>query len=115
MLIRPKKVLCNDCNYRESRWFVTWKKERQTEEYFLPRIIETITGQVRIAQEKTGYHRTGSQFTEVLKYHRTGSEFTEVRKYHRTGSEFTEVLKYHRTGRDVTGRIGNSKEDKDIT
>ncbi|XP_041351300.1 glutamine-dependent NAD(+) synthetase-like, partial [Gigantopelta aegis] len=45
LLIRPKRVLCNDCNYRESRWFVTWKKERQTEEYFLPRIIQDITGQ----------------------------------------------------------------------
>ena len=26
LLIRPKKILCDDGNYRESRWFTEWKK-----------------------------------------------------------------------------------------
>lgn len=44
-LIRPKKVLAEDGNYRESRWFSPWKKERTTEEFYLPRMISAITGQ----------------------------------------------------------------------
>ena len=26
LLIRPKLALCNEDNYRESRWFTAWKK-----------------------------------------------------------------------------------------
>ena len=39
--------MCNDGNYREGRWFCAWSKEKQTEEYFLPRMIQDITGQVK--------------------------------------------------------------------
>lgn len=28
LLIRPKKMLCEDGNYRESRWFSPWRKVR---------------------------------------------------------------------------------------
>ncbi|KAL1505640.1 hypothetical protein ABEB36_005159 [Hypothenemus hampei] len=45
LLIRPKKILCDDGNYRESRWFTAWKKDKTTEEFFLPRMIFSITGQ----------------------------------------------------------------------
>ncbi|XP_074025874.1 NAD synthetase [Leptinotarsa decemlineata] len=45
LLIRPKMVLCDSGNYRESRWFTSWKKERQIEDFHLPRMISTITGQ----------------------------------------------------------------------
>ncbi|KAB0799157.1 hypothetical protein PPYR_07037 [Photinus pyralis] len=45
ILIRPKMYLCNDGNYRESRWFSGWQKHRETEEYYLPRMISSVTGQ----------------------------------------------------------------------
>ncbi|CAH1799871.1 unnamed protein product [Owenia fusiformis] len=45
LLIRPKKHLCDDGNYRETRWFSGWTKIGKTEEYFLPRIIQEVTNQ----------------------------------------------------------------------
>ncbi|XP_017798356.1 PREDICTED: probable glutamine-dependent NAD(+) synthetase [Habropoda laboriosa] len=45
LLIRPKMQLCEDGNYRETRWFSPWTKERTVEDYFLPRMISQITGQ----------------------------------------------------------------------
>ncbi|KAG0444280.1 hypothetical protein HPB47_013970 [Ixodes persulcatus] len=45
LLIRPKMMLCDDGNYRETRWFVPWCKPRQVEEYFLPRMIREVTNQ----------------------------------------------------------------------
>ncbi|XP_048517441.1 glutamine-dependent NAD(+) synthetase [Dendroctonus ponderosae] len=45
LLIRPKKVLAGEGNYREHRWFSTWKKDRVTEDFYLPRMISAITGQ----------------------------------------------------------------------
>ncbi|RLU27000.1 hypothetical protein DMN91_000799 [Ooceraea biroi] len=45
LLIRPKMRLCEDGNYRESRWFSPWTKERTVEDYFLPRMISQITSQ----------------------------------------------------------------------
>lgn len=45
LLIRPKKVLADDGNYRECRWFTSWKKDKTTEDFYLPRMITTITGQ----------------------------------------------------------------------
>uniref|UniRef100_A0A8C0R2K1 Glutamine-dependent NAD(+) synthetase n=1 Tax=Canis lupus dingo TaxID=286419 RepID=A0A8C0R2K1_CANLU len=41
LLIRPKMALANEGNYRELRWFTPW----QTEEYFLPRMIQDVTKQ----------------------------------------------------------------------
>jgi len=49
LLIRPKIMLCDDGNYRESRWFAAWTKVRQMEDYYLPRMIQQITGQVCVA------------------------------------------------------------------
>ncbi|KAJ8929500.1 hypothetical protein NQ314_017793 [Rhamnusium bicolor] len=43
--IWPKKKLCDNGNYRETRWFSSWKKDRQTEDFHLPRMISNITGQ----------------------------------------------------------------------
>ncbi|XP_011881555.1 PREDICTED: glutamine-dependent NAD(+) synthetase [Vollenhovia emeryi] len=45
LLIRPKMRLCENGNYRETRWFSPWTKERTVENYFLPRMISEITGQ----------------------------------------------------------------------
>lgn len=45
LLIRPKLLMCDEDNYRESRWFTGWRKLRQTEEYHLPRMIASVTGQ----------------------------------------------------------------------
>ncbi|XP_058064465.1 glutamine-dependent NAD(+) synthetase [Anopheles bellator] len=39
LLIRPKQILCDDGNYRESRWFSPWTKERQVEDFRLPRSV----------------------------------------------------------------------------
>ena len=48
LLIRPKMQMCEDGNYRESRWFSPWTKERTVEDYFLPRMISQITGQTGV-------------------------------------------------------------------
>lgn len=48
LLIRPKMWLANDGNYREMRYFTPWAKHRQTEEHYLPRIIQQVTGQVKV-------------------------------------------------------------------
>ncbi|CAL8404472.1 unnamed protein product [Boreogadus saida] len=45
LLIRPKMMMANNGNYRELRWFSPWKKLRQVEEYFLPRMLQEVTGQ----------------------------------------------------------------------
>lgn len=45
LLIRPKVIMCDDDNYRESRWFTAWRKIRETEEHHLPRMIAAVTGQ----------------------------------------------------------------------
>ncbi|XP_047437605.1 glutamine-dependent NAD(+) synthetase [Mugil cephalus] len=45
LLIRPKMMMANHGNYREMRWFSPWNQLRQVEEYFLPRMIQEITGQ----------------------------------------------------------------------
>ena len=48
LLIRPKLVLCDEDNYRETRWFTAWTKVRQTEEFYLPRFIRDVTGQDKV-------------------------------------------------------------------
>uniref|UniRef100_A0A8D0HBE5 Glutamine-dependent NAD(+) synthetase n=1 Tax=Sphenodon punctatus TaxID=8508 RepID=A0A8D0HBE5_SPHPU len=45
LLIRPKMILANAGNYRELRWFTPWSRRRHVEEYFLPRMIQEVTGQ----------------------------------------------------------------------
>ncbi|XP_060531013.1 glutamine-dependent NAD(+) synthetase isoform X2 [Cylas formicarius] len=45
LLIRPKRILCDDGNYRESRWFSRWQKDRRVDDFYLPRMITSITGQ----------------------------------------------------------------------
>ncbi|XP_058256912.1 glutamine-dependent NAD(+) synthetase isoform X2 [Hemibagrus wyckioides] len=48
LLIRPKMLLANYGNNREFRWFSPWSKPRCVEEYFLPRMIQDVTGQVTV-------------------------------------------------------------------
>ncbi|XP_058128192.1 glutamine-dependent NAD(+) synthetase [Anopheles ziemanni] len=45
VLVRPKMIMCDDGNYRETRWFSPWTKERQTEELQLPRFVALALGQ----------------------------------------------------------------------
>jgi len=45
LLIRPKLYLANNGNYREPRWFASWKHKRCTEDHPLPFSISQITGQ----------------------------------------------------------------------
>ena len=40
--------MCDDGNYRETRWFTAWTKKRETEEFYLPRIIQAITYQTKV-------------------------------------------------------------------
>ncbi|KAM9832448.1 glutamine-dependent NAD(+) synthetase [Neosynchiropus ocellatus] len=47
LLIRPKLLMAQSGNYREMRWFSPWK-ERRVDEYFLPRMIQQVTGQVTV-------------------------------------------------------------------
>jgi len=48
LLIRPKIFLANDGNYREPRWFTSWKRRFQMETYYLPRFVQEITGQTTV-------------------------------------------------------------------
>jgi len=48
VMIRPKMILCDDGNYRETRWFTAWTRRQQTEEYSLPRMITEVTGQTKV-------------------------------------------------------------------
>jgi len=45
ILIRPKKFLAGDGNYREQRWFAPWKRDYIVDELVLPPIISKVTGQ----------------------------------------------------------------------
>lgn len=45
ILIRPKLFLANDGNYREMRWFTSYTKMYEIQEYTLPPIVQSITGQ----------------------------------------------------------------------
>uniref|UniRef100_A0A672ZB33 Glutamine-dependent NAD(+) synthetase n=1 Tax=Sphaeramia orbicularis TaxID=375764 RepID=A0A672ZB33_9TELE len=45
LLIRPKMVMANCGLHREMRWFSPWNQLRLVEEYFLPRMIQEVTGQ----------------------------------------------------------------------
>ena len=45
LLIRPKMYLANDGNYRETRYFATWKHPRTVEDHFLPPDVADFTFQ----------------------------------------------------------------------
>ncbi|KAK9815368.1 hypothetical protein WJX72_002356 [[Myrmecia] bisecta] len=45
LLIRPKMALADDGNYRESRYFTTWKRLRQVEAHGLPQELQALTNQ----------------------------------------------------------------------
>jgi NAD+ synthase (glutamine-hydrolysing) len=47
LLIRPKTILADDGNYRESRWFSAWTKTHEVEDFILPRIVQDVTKQSR--------------------------------------------------------------------
>ncbi|KAL1741215.1 hypothetical protein HDZ31DRAFT_45915 [Schizophyllum fasciatum] len=48
LLIRPKMWLANDGNYRELRYFTPWQKHRETDDHYLPRLIQDVTGQIKV-------------------------------------------------------------------
>ncbi|KAK9820653.1 hypothetical protein WJX81_008191 [Elliptochloris bilobata] len=45
LLLRPKLSLADDGNYRETRYFATWKRPREVEEHGLPPAVRAATGQ----------------------------------------------------------------------
>ncbi|CEH16715.1 glutamine-dependent nad synthetase with gat domain-containing protein [Ceraceosorus bombacis] len=45
LLIRPKMWLANDGNYREMRYFTPWTRRGETDEFVLPEIIRSLSGQ----------------------------------------------------------------------
>eukprot|EP01084_Bolivina_argentea_P020212 37605_1 len=49
LLIRPKLFLANDGNYREMRYFTSWTKLYELEEYLLPPMIQKLTKQKYVA------------------------------------------------------------------
>ncbi len=46
LLIRPKMAVCDDDVYRESRWFITWKKPKTIDQFPLPEVLVAVTEQV---------------------------------------------------------------------
>ncbi|GJQ83125.1 hypothetical protein Trydic_g15363 [Trypoxylus dichotomus] len=48
LLIKPKLLMCDDGNYRETRWFTGWKKLRQIEDFHLPCMIADVTRQTTV-------------------------------------------------------------------
>ncbi|KIY65087.1 glutamine-dependent NAD synthetase with GAT domain-containing protein [Cylindrobasidium torrendii FP15055 ss-10] len=48
VLIRPKMWMANSGNYRELRYFIPWMKPKTVEDHYLPRIIQSVTGQVKV-------------------------------------------------------------------
>eukprot|EP00455_Lapot_gusevi_P003048 TRINITY_DN1125_c0_g1_i2.p1 TRINITY_DN1125_c0_g1~~TRINITY_DN1125_c0_g1_i2.p1 ORF type:complete len:713 (+),score=222.83 TRINITY_DN1125_c0_g1_i2:82-2220(+) len=45
ILIRPKIDMCDDGNYRESRWFTPWRRLYEMDDYLLPIAIQRATNQ----------------------------------------------------------------------
>jgi NAD+ synthase (glutamine-hydrolysing) len=48
LLIRPKLFLANDGNYRETRWFSPWSRQREVEVTDLPTVISELHGQKEV-------------------------------------------------------------------
>jgi len=48
LMIRPKMMMCDDGNYRETRWFTAWTKPRTLEDYALPRMMTEVCGQTKV-------------------------------------------------------------------
>jgi NAD+ synthase (glutamine-hydrolysing) len=50
LFIRPKFFLADDGNYREKRWFTTWKSnsKKMIEQHVLPKRIQKITKQIHV-------------------------------------------------------------------
>ncbi|KAL3674298.1 hypothetical protein V7S43_000253 [Phytophthora oleae] len=51
LFIRPKLFLADDGNYREKRWFTTWKpngKSRGLDKFVLPASLQKLTGAVHV-------------------------------------------------------------------
>jgi len=46
--IRPKLFMADDGNYRETRWFTSWKQTSSLQEYVLPPSVQKVTNQSRV-------------------------------------------------------------------
>ncbi|KAI8923296.1 hypothetical protein BC831DRAFT_429144 [Entophlyctis helioformis] len=49
LLIRPKRFMANDGNYREMRWFTAWTETKTIHAFDLPDIISSINGQTSVS------------------------------------------------------------------
>lgn len=58
--IRPKLHLADDGNYRETRWFTTWKHRNKTEEHALCRGLAEVTGQDKVPFGQTAVSTMGA-------------------------------------------------------
>lgn len=58
--IRPKLHLADDGNYRETRWFTTWKHRNKTEEHTLCRGLAEVTGQDKVPFGQTAVSTLGA-------------------------------------------------------
>ena len=99
LLIRPKMWLANNGNYRELRYFTPWMKHRETEDHYLPRIIQAVTGQIKVpfgdAVVSTADTCIGVELCEEL--------FTPARYvYPNESCEFSTVTDYQSTHIDGT-------------
>ncbi|CAM9979539.1 unnamed protein product, partial [Phaeothamnion confervicola] len=48
LLVRPKLFMADDGNYRETRYFTTWKRHFATEEHMLSPLLQAATKQTRV-------------------------------------------------------------------
>jgi NAD+ synthase (glutamine-hydrolysing) len=48
LLVRPKIYLADDGNYREKRYFASWKRENELSTYYLPDNLREVTGQYSV-------------------------------------------------------------------
>ena len=69
LLIRPKTVLADDGNYRECRYFTSWKKHT-LEKHVLSPLLRSITGDVSVpigcAVLQTSEAKVASEICEEL-------------------------------------------------
>lgn len=48
LMIRPKMYLADDGNYREGRWFTSWKRGNLVEDHILSPLLRHVTGQIKV-------------------------------------------------------------------
>ena len=68
ILIRPKRALANDGNFREMRYFTPWSKDRVVEDYMLPKHLRELTGETKVKLSKC----SDTSLLTLVNRHRSG-------------------------------------------